>query len=90
MTTSAVQIVNTENLTEYTFNVLATNTNNVIDSYSVFVEKDWEGNFEVSSIVEDASPKYKTFEDETDANIYAMKLILGYKKQYKKTRLAFL
>lgn len=82
MTASTTQIVNTENLTEYTFNVLASNTNNVIDTYSVFVEKDWDNNFEVVSVVEGVNPKYKTFKDETDANIYAMKLISGYKKQY--------
>ena len=82
MQTTSVQIINTVDQTEYSFNVLATNTLNVIDTYSVYVQKESDNNFEVFLITDGVTPKYKNFSDETVANLYAMKLILKQKKAY--------
>ena len=82
MKTSTVQIINTPDQTEYTFDVLSTKNFYPIDSYSVFVQKESDNNFDVVFVTDGESPKYKSFSDETDANIYAMKLLMKYKKSY--------
>ena len=82
MTTSTVQIINTPDQTEYTFDVLATNTFSRIDSYSAFVQKESDNNFDVVFVTDGERPKYKSFSDETAANLYAMKLLMKYKKSY--------
>ena len=80
MTTSPVQIINTPGLTEYSFKLLATNTFFPIDFYSVFVEKIEDDEFDVIFITDGETPKYKSFSDETSANLYAMKLLMKHKK----------
>ena len=77
MTTSTISFENNT----YSFNVLASNgSGNIIDTYEVSIEENFNNEFEVVSFSIGTAPIYKTLKTEDDANIYAMKLIYKLKK----------
>jgi len=81
MTTSTIKIERTEEMTTFSFNTLATKTNTVIGEQKVYVQKCDENEFFVIS--DDLAKNVeKTFTNEDDADLFAMKTLMNDKKNY--------
>jgi hypothetical protein len=81
MTTSTIKIERTEEMTTFSFNTLATRTNAVIGEQIVYVIKYDENEYFVSS--DDLAKNVeRTFSNEDDADLFAMKALINDKKNY--------
>ena len=69
-----------EKITEYSFKVLATNNDNEINEYFVFVADYFNPVF---SIVIDDNDREKEYKDSNTAHLNALKLINRYRNNYK-------
>ena len=78
MTTSTIKIERTEEMTILSYNVIATRTNNVIDTPTIYVEKYDEKEFFVLSdnLIKNVE---KTFSNQDDADLFAMKTLMNDK-----------
>ena len=81
MTTSTIKIERTTEMTIISYNTIASRTNNVIGTPTVFVQKFDENEFYVST--DDLTKNIKkTFSNEDDADLFAMKILMNDKKNY--------
>jgi len=81
MTTSTIKIERTAEITTFSYNTIATRTNNVIGTPTVYVQKYDENEFFVST--DDLTKNVeKTFSNEDDADLFAMKILMNDKKNY--------
>ena len=81
MTTSTIKIERTTEMTIFSYNTIASRTNNVIGTPTVFVQKFDENEFYVST--DDLTKNIKkTFSNEDDADLFAMKILMNDKKNY--------
>ena len=81
MTTSTIKIERTTEMTIVSYNTIASRTNNVIGTPTVFVQKFDENEFYVST--DDLTKNIKkTFSNEDDADLFAMKILMNDKKNY--------
>ena len=81
MTTSTIKIERTEEITTFSYNTIASKTNNIIGTPSVYVQKYDENEFFVST--DDFTKNVeKTFSNEDDADLFAMKILMNDKKNY--------
>ena len=81
MTTSTIKIERTAEITTFSYNTIATRTNNVIGTPTVYVQKYDENEFFVST--DDLAKNVeKTFSNEDDADLFAMKILMNDKKNY--------
>ena len=80
MTTSTIKIERTTEMTIFSYNTIASRTNNVIGTPTVFVQKFDENEFYVST--DDLTKNIKkTFSNEDDADLFAMKILMNDKKK---------
>ena len=81
MTTSTIKIERTTEMTIFSYNTIASRTNNVIGTPTVFFQKFDENEFYVST--DDLTKNIKkTFSNEDDADLFAMKILMNDKKNY--------
>ena len=81
MTTSTIKIERTTEMTIFSYNTIASRTNSVIGTPTVFVQKFDENEFYVST--DDLTKNIKkTFSNEDDADLFAMKILMNDKKNY--------
>ena len=81
MTTSTIKIERTTEMTIFSYNTIASRTNTVIGTPTVFVQKFDENEFYVST--DDLTKNIKkTFSNEDDADLFAMKILMNDKKNY--------
>ena len=81
MTTSTIKIERTTEMTIFSYNTIASRTNDVIGTPTVFVQKFDENEFYVST--DDLTKNIKkTFYNEDDADLFAMKILMNDKKNY--------
>ena len=81
MTTSTIKIERTEEQTVISYNVIASETNNIIGTPTVYVTKYDDNDFLV--MTDDLTKNIeKSFSNEDDADLYAMKILINDKKNY--------
>jgi hypothetical protein len=81
MTTSTIKIERAEEMTTFSYNTMASRTNSVIGTPTVYVQKYDENEFFVST--DDLTKNVeKTFSNEDDADLFAMKILMNDKKNY--------
>ena len=81
MTTSTIKIERIKEQTIFSYNTIATITNNIIGTPTVYVTKYDDNDFVI--ITDDLIKNVeKSFNNEDDADLYAMKILMNDKKDY--------
>ena len=81
MTTSTIKIERIKEQTIFSYNTIATITNNIIGTPTVYVTKYDDNDFVI--ITDDLIKNVeKSFNNEDDADLYAMKILMNDKKNY--------
>ena len=81
MTTSTIKIERTEEMTTLSYNTISSTTNKIIGTPTVYVKKYDDNDFLI--ITDDLTKNIeKTFSNEDDADLFAMKILINDKKNY--------
>lgn len=81
METSSIKIERKEDITIMTYNVISSKTKNIIGSPTVYIKKYDNDDFFV--LTDDFSKNVeKNFNNEDDADLFAMKILINDKKKY--------
>jgi len=81
MKTSSIKIERKEDITIMTYNVISSKTKNIIGSPTVYIKKYDNDDFFV--LTDDFSKNVeKNFNNEDDADLFAMKILMNDKKKY--------